>query len=907
MTQDVSLDTAYWKRVDALLVVALGLPPERRQAWLDSLDGENLQLKPVITRLLERTDAETDAFMGKPALLNALDGETHPAYEDKAGDTIGPYRLISLIGTGGMGAVWLAQQSHGAVVRDVALKLPRSGWNPGLADRLKRECSILSKLEHPHIARLYDAGLAEKDRPYLAMEYIEGIPIDQYCRESRLGVEATLRLFLMIADAIAYAHGRLVVHRDLKPSNILVDTKGGVHVVDFGLAKLLDADASPHPAITRQGGRAFTPSYASPEQIIGGDISVGSDVYSLGVLLFELLTGARPYELKRESVAALEEAILTADALPASRVPGLDAPTARALRGDIENILAKALAKKIDQRYSTIEAFATDVRLHLDGQPVSAHAMSFSYRAGKFIRRNRLVLGAAVLLACAVLAGVAGILHQARRADAEARQASLERDKALQELQFAEAAEELSRFLLSEQSARKATSTDMLGRGEKLVAVQFSANPRLHSRLLLLLADLYGEAMDFKRAEAVLLKAIELTKGPDDFGLQAQARCTLAGVYGVMGRRPEAQEMFTAVFAGLGPQQESFADGRMTCHVQRGTFLRNSGNMAGALSDYQAALGILDRTKPGPRFDRVHMQLGAASALSSMGRLAESIKVYEQGMADIERMGRSETTAGLIQMNNYLSLLTRAGHHRKAEETFHKLQASLASQGGLTDTLQINFARVLNDLGRSQEAIEMVEPAVASKAALGDKRGEVFAMLVKAAATCEMNVKPCGLQVEQLWTKAKGLFPEKHSFFSILKMLGAQEQVLRGRHHEAAAQFGEAIDGFLAAPDRSPLVVRALARQAVALQKAGDAPAAKQSATRALEIASEYSRGLEGSTWVGVAQLAQAEILLLQGDKAAALPLAQAALSTLTTHAGDSAPLTRQAAQLVRQLQTPGQ
>lgn len=902
MTQDLSLDTEYWRRVDALLVVALGLPVERRQDWLDSLVGEDLALRGVIAQLLARTDAETDAFMCKPALHGVLDGQPESTFEDAAGDLIGPYRLVNLIGAGGMGAVWLAEPVQGPLKRNVALKLPRSHWSPGLADRLKRECSVLSRLEHPHIARLYDAGLAGNGRPYLAMEHIQGVPIDQYCRDNKLALEAVLHLFLLIADAITYAHARLVVHRDLKPSNILVDRNGSVHVVDFGLAKLLDADDSPHPAITRQGGRAFTPSYASPEQITGGEISVGSDVYSLGVLLFELLTGARPYELRRESVAALEEAILSADALPASRVVGLSASMARALRGDIENILAKALSKKVEHRYPTMEAFAADVRLYLAGRPVTAHAVSLSYRAGKFIRRNRVLLGAAVLVGCAVLAGIVGVWHQSLRADSEARQASLERDKALQELQFAESAEELSRFLLSEQSARKVGSGDMLKRGEKLVAAQFSASPRLHARLLLVLADLHGEAADFKRAEAVLLKAIELTKSPDDTGLQAQARCKLAGVYGVTGRRPEAQTLFAAEFAALEPHRGSLADEWMTCHVQRGTFLRNSGNMAGALADYQAALRILDLTKPGPRFDRVHMQLGIANALSSMGRLAESIKAYEQGLADIERMGRSETTAGLIQINNYLNLLTRAGHHRKAEEAFRRLEATLADQGGLTDTLQINFARVLTDLGHLREAIAMVEPAISSKAALGDRRGEVFAALVKSSANCDLDAKTCSIQVEQLSSRAKGLFPDKHSFFAILGMLRAQEQMLRGKHREAAAIFGETIDGFVAATDRSPLIVRALARQAVARQRGGDTEGARQSAARSLQIAREYSQGLDGSTWIGVALLAQAEVLMLQGEKAAALPVAQEALNVLATHAGDSAPLTRQAALLAERL-----
>ena len=237
-----------------------------------------------------------------------------PSVGDQPGDTIGSYRLLRELGSGGMGVVWLAERSDGLVKRPVALKLPHQVWQrAGLAERMAREREILATLTHPNIARLYDAGLTAGHRPFLAIEYVEGHPIDTYCRDHRLDAGARVRLFVQVANAVAYAHAKLVVHRDLKPANILVDADGQVRLLDFGIAKLLDQHQARETALTELSGRPLTLDYASPEQIRGEPLTIGSDVYSLGVVLYELLSGARPYKLKRDSRGALEDAILEAD------------------------------------------------------------------------------------------------------------------------------------------------------------------------------------------------------------------------------------------------------------------------------------------------------------------------------------------------------------------------------------------------------------------------------------------------------------------------------------------------------------------------------------------------------------------------------------------------------------------
>ena len=389
MSRDAA-DPERLRRVSALLEEVLELPENERSAWLQGLPPEQQVFVPQLSALLARASVETDNFMRRPVAVRIEPlGETEPA-ADQAGDVVGPYRLIRELGSGGMATVWLAQRTDGVLQRQVALKLPSAGWALGLAQRMARERDMLGALEHPRIARLYDAGVTAAGRPWMAMECVAGAPIDAHCSDQALDVSQRLRLILQVTDAVAHAHARLIVHRDLKPSNILVTPKGEVRLLDFGVAKLLEDDPARSSALTQLIGRAVTPDYASPEQVAGKPVGVATDVYSLGVVLYELLTGQRPYRLGRQTTAALEEAILAADVpLASARVQG-DRFLARQLRGDIDTILAKALRKDAAQRYASVESMAADVERHLRGEPVLAVPHSAWYRARKVSRASPL-------------------------------------------------------------------------------------------------------------------------------------------------------------------------------------------------------------------------------------------------------------------------------------------------------------------------------------------------------------------------------------------------------------------------------------------------------------------------------------------------------------------------------------
>jgi eukaryotic-like serine/threonine-protein kinase len=420
-----------WSTLSPLLDELLELTGHSRARRLAQIQGSDPDLANELEKLMALEEERPD-FMSQP-VVNASLFAAQPDQE------IGPYRLVSPIGEGGMGQVWLAVRADGLYERRVALKLLRPGLgDAGLHARFTRERQILARLGHAHIARLLDAGISQDGQPYLALDYVRGDPITDYARKRALDVRTRLHLFSQVCAAVSHAHANLVVHRDLKPSNILVNSSGEVCLLDFGIAKLLDQqDQTSADEITRTGSRTFTLHYAAPEQLRGEIITTMTDVYALGVVLYELLTDCKPYGLNRPSDAAWEEAILGGEpgrpshvAARVARETGsvFDKRRARSLAGDLDNIVLKALNKLPEQRYASVEALAQDLRRHLDGQPVHARAQSLGYRTHKYLRRHLLGLAAGGIITGVLCVSLAIVSWQASKAVKEASRAQAMQD-----------------------------------------------------------------------------------------------------------------------------------------------------------------------------------------------------------------------------------------------------------------------------------------------------------------------------------------------------------------------------------------------------------------------------------------------------------------------------------------------
>jgi eukaryotic-like serine/threonine-protein kinase len=348
-----------------LLDKALALPSAERTVWFASLPQEHAALAPYVLEMLSASESQ----IVRSSTLPAIDDGDLIDDALQAGQTVGPYRLVREIGRGGMGSVWLADRIDTLLERRIALKLPRLSWVAGLTRRMARERDIGARLDHPNIARLHDAGVDTRGWPYLAFEYVDGVPIDQWCRRQPTSVHDRVGLIMQVAAAVAHAHARRIVHRDLKPSNVLVTADGVVRLLDFGIARLLDDEARESDS-TRTQGRAMTLPYAAPERIRNEDATTESDIYSLGVLAYEVLAGTKPFRPDRDTAAAMEEAILRGQAPPASSRASRD--DAVQLAGALDAIIATAMHVDASARYASVEAMADDLRSFLEGRPITA-------------------------------------------------------------------------------------------------------------------------------------------------------------------------------------------------------------------------------------------------------------------------------------------------------------------------------------------------------------------------------------------------------------------------------------------------------------------------------------------------------------------------------------------------------
>ena len=890
-------DKSRWDSLSPLLDELLALDGTARGARLEEMRRDNPGMGDDLADLLaQHVDIEREGFLEG--------GLRHPVpVPTLAGQVIGSYTLDRLLGEGGMGSVWLAHRSDGLYESRVAIKLLNPALlGPGGIERFRREGRALGRLADPNIARLIDAGVTGAGQPYLVLEYIEGEKITAWCDAHTLDAQARVRLFLSVLAAVTHAHAKLILHRDLKPSNILVTLEGQVKLVDFGIAKLLDdgaGDAAP-PGLTQVAGHAFTPDYAAPEQIQGGEVSVATDVYALGVLLYVLLTGRHPTAGGDTSPLDRLRAVVDTDPARPSDVGRsqdagdggsglLRSNRVRALRGDLDNIILKALKKSPAERYQSAEAFAEDLRRYLVHEPVSARPDSFAYRASKFVARHRLgVTATAIVLATIITASVVAVR--------QAIEATRQRDRALSLAMRNDAVidfftDTLTEVAPTDQPVRVA---DLLERSQEVLLGE-EAIPEHRAAILSVLGGYYLSSGKPTQADELLKRSRELTEATTDLELRSKILCESGYAASLLGQLDDANAMIDKGLA-LGADSPSAA---VRCLRNRGFISQNTNDPKGALEyALKAQARLKDYLVPNPAMEaQILADIAAAHYLA--GRNGDAERYYAQAMDILTKMGRGESPGAFFLRNNWGAASNSSGDVRRALEQYDEAIriASTRSIGGEPPPyLLLNRASALSALARYDEALAAYQVALEAAEKSGNAAVRIGSRAYRANTYLLLgDVQRAEQDLAAIAPEIGKAVPADSVPAMVFLQAEARLDVWRGKLPQAIASFTKIVEFY----DGRQMTVAPLARVLIARGdahlKAGDTDAASADGSRALEV----SRSLQGdkphSSLTGQSLLLLANVHEGRGERSTALAVADEAVPHLVETLGAEHPDSRRA------------
>lgn len=858
------MDPERWRRIDALFHRAVALGPAERAALLATECADDASLRAEVEKLLTADAQEHE-------LVARFDGGAlRPPDDPLVGREIGAYRLIGRLAVGGMGVVYRAERTDGLFQHEVAIKLIRMELaNEHLVRRFEFERRTLAALHHPHIAQLHDGGTTPDGRPYLVMELVHGIPIDRYCEEHALTIEERSQLFARVCRAVHFAHQNLVVHRDLKPGNIFVDEHGAPKLLDFGIARLVDeSTAEPAAGLTRTGANILTPDYASPEQLTLGPVTTAMDVYSLGVVFYELLTGRRPFHSENYSPIEWHRAVLerpptrpSSTALWSARTPAPDpsaelGPAAiaarrgctprslrRQLRGDLDRIVLMALRKEPERRYASAKDLADDIERHFSGHPVQARGDSVAYRTTKFVQRNRLAVGAALAVLVALVLGVVFARRGELRAQEQAQHARIE----------AESFQGIAEFLMD----TFLTSADALDASE---LEQRRARIQSHA------ARLRRQYGDEDHLRANLLDS--LGHVADRLGLDADAEALVQEALAIRART-------------FGEQHLEYALSLRSL----GTLRYERGDLASAAELLSRALAIHRTHAAETHTDVAAVANDLAACLRGLGRLDEAAALHREAL-ELRRSNAPDSLAVAESLNNLAGIDLDRGDLKagveKLDEALHIRRAILGAEHPLTLQSDSNLATTLWRVGDRARAHALLAEAEAGLRALRVDGEEALArVLVNRAGMWIAEddyaaAEP--LLAEALALQERRLGSAHPSLASTLARQASVEHALK--HDDAARASWERALALRRAPGGSPRYLgQALYEYGVFLWETRSRDEARAAFREAIDVF--RASGATPTPQFALVELAYAEALLASGETASARTHVTEALTVL--------------------------
>lgn len=818
-------------KVGEILEELIGLDRSERARFLDNADLRD-EVRREVEQLLSFEEDAADSF-NLAAIQFSKD-----FFDADSGRAIGQivdvYRITGELGTGGMGAVFLAERQDGKLDQKVALKLLKRELNTAaLRARFGKEREILASLEHPSIGRLLNAGTSEDGIPYLAIEYVDGMPMDEYCNRNSLGLEERLKMFVGICRAVGYAHRNLVVHRDLKPSNILVDKNGTPKLLDFGISKILsdESDNADIATVTRMG--VMTPSYASPEQLKRESVTTATDIYSLGVVLYELVSGVRPFAAKEDDLKAIYSAVIEeSPATPSEaartgrarsgegrRSVGYEKhpPTAQAgehtsasaasktaepghpvkwhqLKGDLDTIILKAVSKEPERRYSSVEAFADDIERYLRGLPVLARPDSVAYRTGKFLRRHAVVAGAGFLLLLAVVVGLGATLWQARQTQIEAERARLEAEKRKEALDFVGSILNFANpFWHSPNPERKsqATVAEAMDLAVQNAETKLADKPEVQAEIYFILGKAYMGKGDYKTAERMMRQAI----------------ANYDSLYG-------SENVRSMHFRG---------------HLANQLYVQGQFSEAG--NEYRRAVEYL-RPRLGEHEETKVFLAGSVSGLGNIvlleGDFATAAKMYEEALSLATTFEGDDRRMVPVLLGNLGTAYSGLGQLEKAEGYLEQALEEVRSRGSIENTDGANFLRELglvalmrDDLQRAEKLLQQAHGI--SIASLGERSIytlDIANHLIKVYLAKE-DLATADRLLDESQAVGKEVFPNGNAVTLTARMLRGDLYTRRNQLKEGEAELRAALDAMTAKakqPNAHTAIARAMLGKNLAAQ-----------------------------------------------------------------------------------------